>query len=133
MGHGSAFWGAVAAAPPRRGRSIILYFIDLSSFSRLSDRLRLLCGDHQGTPEVDRGAQQLQMAGVASDPEVADPAGAVVTLHHRGAALDAGADADERLVEPGLPRLQRLIPAGLYISRSSMPASASFPRSARLA
>lgn len=47
------------------------------------------------------------MAGVAAGAQVARPAEAVVTLHDPEAALNAGADAGDRLVEPALPGLQR--------------------------
>ncbi len=53
------------------------------------------------------------MAGVALEPDVTGSAEAVVTLHHRKAALDGAADRGHHLVEPSLPRFQRLVPAGL--------------------
>src|SRR5512144_1412872 len=49
------------------------------------------------------------MAGVADQPDVADAAEAVTAFHDPEAALDGGTDRRDRLVEPALPRLQRLV------------------------
>src|SRR5512147_440916 len=49
------------------------------------------------------------MAGVADQPDVADTAEAVTAFHDPEAALDGGTDRGDRLVEPGLPRLQRRV------------------------
>lgn len=78
-------------------------------FFSYRDRLQPSADERERALEVDGGAQQVQMAGVAGEPDVPDPAVAVVALHDGEAALDGGADAAKRLVEPGLPRLQRLV------------------------
>jgi hypothetical protein len=70
------------------------------------------------------------MAAVADEPDVADAAEAVTALHNPEAALDGGTDRGDRLVEPALPRLQRLLRAARYIRPSLMPASASLARKA---
>src|SRR5512144_1845878 len=95
-----------------------------SSFRLAPGRLRASSGQRQRTLEVDGGAQQLQIAGVADKPDVADAAEAVTAFHDPEAALDGGTDRGDRLVEPGLPRLQRLVAGALYIRPSLMPASA---------
>src|SRR5512147_533597 len=79
----------------------------ISPFRLAPGRLRALSGERQRTLEVDGGAQQLQMAGVAAEPDVADAAEAVTAFHDPEAALDGGTDRRDRLVEPGLP--QRLV------------------------
>src|SRR5512132_787510 len=81
----------------------------ISPFRLAPGRLRASSGKRQRTLEVDGGAQQLQMAGVAAEPDVADAAEAVTAFHDPEAALDGGTDRRDRLVEPGLPRLQRLV------------------------
>src|SRR5512144_1679328 len=81
----------------------------ISPFRLAPGRLRASSGQRQRTLEVDGGAQQLQMAGVAAEPDVADATEAVTAFHDPEAALDGGTDRGDRLVEPALPRLQRLV------------------------
>src|SRR5512144_162131 len=57
------------------------------------------------------------MAGVADQPDVADAAEAVTAFHDPEAALDRGTDRGDRLVEPALPRLQRLV-AGRFVHQA---------------
>src|ERR687886_775737 len=63
--------------------------------------------------QVDGGAHRLQLDVVAGEPEVAHPAVAVGPLHRPEQPLDPGPDRRHRLVEPGLPRLERPVAAGL--------------------
>jgi hypothetical protein len=51
------------------------------------------------------------MAAVADEPDIADAAEGVTALHDPEPALDGGTDRGGRLVEPALPRLQRLVAA----------------------
>src|SRR3954468_24037808 len=57
--------------------------------------------------QVDGDAQGLQLDVVARQAEVADPPVAVDPLHRPEQPLDPGPDRRHRLVEPGLPRLER--------------------------
>jgi hypothetical protein len=57
------------------------------------------------------------MAGVADQPDVADAAEAVTAFHDPEAPLDGGTDRGDRLVEPALPRLQRLV-AGRFVHQA---------------
>src|SRR5512134_4079831 len=81
----------------------------ISPFRLAPGRLRASSGKRQRTLEVDGGAQQVQVAGVAEQPDVADATEAVSAFHDPEAALDGGTDRRDRLVEPALPRLQRLV------------------------
>src|SRR5512132_3627613 len=94
----------------------------ISPFRLAPGRLRASSGQRQRTLEVDGGAHQLQMTGVADKPDVADAAEAVTAFHDREAALDGGADRGDRLVEPALPRLQRLV-AGRLVHQAVVDAS----------
>src|SRR5512134_3236311 len=62
----------------------------ISPFRLAPGRLRASGGKRQPALEVDGGAQQLQMAGVAAEPDVADAAEAVTAFHDPEAALDGG-------------------------------------------
>src|SRR5512132_337457 len=93
----------------------------ISPFRLAPGRLRASSGKRQRTLEVDGGAQQLQMAGVAAEPDVADAAEAVTALHDPEAALDGGPDRGDRLVEPALPRLQRLVAGRRRPSLTNVP------------
>src|SRR3954469_23298159 len=72
------------------------------------DRLRP-SGQPEGErpPQVDGGAQGLQLHVVARQAAVAYPPVAVGPLHGREQPLDAGPDRRYRLVERRLPRLER--------------------------
>src|SRR5271155_41760 len=61
---------------------------------------------------VHRHGDELEMAGVTGEAEIADPAHAVPALHCRGGAFDARANARGPGVAPFLPGLQRMAAAG---------------------
>jgi hypothetical protein len=125
LGDGSTF--SVASVVLAR-RTLIF----IPCFSRRSGTLRTSCGPRPRPLEIDGGAQQVQMAGVADQPDVADAAEAVTALHDPEAALDGGPDRGDRLVEPALPRLQRLV-AGRRRPRVSQTSQTVWKRSGELA
>src|SRR5512147_261074 len=100
----------------------------ISPFRLVPGRLRASSGKRQRTLEVDGGAQQLQMAGVAAEPDVADAAEAVTAFHDPEAALDAARIAATALLNQVCHGFSGLLRAALYIRPSAMPASASRSR-----
>src|SRR3954447_9676050 len=88
--------------------------------------------------QVDGGAHRLQLDVVARQAEVAHPAVAVDPLHGREQPLDPGPHRRHRLIEPGLPSLERPVAPRLVhdpwldapLAKAGTPASLSYALSA---